>query len=386
MTLKCISIVVIPGDGIGPEVTREMRRVVAAALNRHGKIYGSITWIEALAGIEALNKHQELLPSATLELIRKHKIGIKGPTATPVGSGFRSVNVSLRRELDLYACVRPIEYIAEIPSPIKHPEDVHFTIFRENTEDVYTGVEYEAGSPESKLIIQELGLSGIVPLDSAIGLKPISERATKRFVKKALLYALERGNRSLTLVHKGNIMKFTEGAFRKWGYEVCHEVLGARMATSKDWESKKQSSETFLVQDRIADAMFQELLLRPQDHEVIATMNLNGDYLSDAAAALIGGLGVAPGANFGDEIAVFEAVHGTAPDIAGKDLANPTGMILSAVMLLEHLGEPQAAVSIRNAIKQLVSQKRVTGDIARYFEGVSPLSCSQFGSALCELV
>lgn len=383
---ETLSIVFIAGDGIGPEISEQMRSVVTSALSHYGARFTAVDWIEAFAGSAAHERGYELLPEKTIAALRKYQVGIKGPIATPIGSGFRSVNVALRRELDLYACVRPVEWIPGIPSPMKNPENVHFTIFRENTEDVYAGIEYAAGSPESRRIIRDLDLTGIVPADSAIGLKPVSEKATKRFVRKALQYALEHNRRSLTLVHKGNIMKFTEGAFRKWGYEVCREVLGSRMATEQEWPTRKEEEDSFLVQDRIADAMFQELLVCPECHEVIVTMNLNGDYLSDAAAALIGGLGVAPGANFGDEVAVFEATHGTAPDIAGKDLANPTGLIVSAIMMLEHVGEKEAAAQIRDGLKAMVASGRVTGDIARFTKGAQALSCSQFGKALVELV
>ncbi|HXV36630.1 MAG TPA: NADP-dependent isocitrate dehydrogenase, partial [Myxococcota bacterium] len=329
------------------------------------------------------------LPDETLAAISKHLVAIKGPLTTPVGGGFRSLNVALRQKLDLYACVRPVRWYPGVPSPMAEPGKLDVVIFRENTEDVYAGIEFEQGTPDAKRVIdflnREMGRS--IRADSGIGIKPISVMGTERLVRRAIQYALDHGRASVTLVHKGNIMKFTEGAFRDWGYALAKREFRERIVTEEElWRdfAGKVPAGRIVIQDRIADAMFQQLLLRPAEYDVIATPNLNGDYLSDACAAQVGGLGIAPGANIGDRAAVFEATHGTAPKYAGQDKVNPGSLILSGVMMLEYMGWAEAAERIERALERTIQQKRVTYDFERQMQGATLVSCSGFGDALIE--
>jgi len=377
----------IEGDGIGPDISQAAKVVLDAAVK---KAYGndrSIEWVEILAGEKAFNRTGEWLPDDTVAAIRSHKVAIKGPLTTPVGKGIRSVNVALRQILDLYACIRPVKYIPGIPGPMKHPERVDMIVFRENTEDVYAGLEWEAGSEfADKLIEMVQTKSGKkIRSDSGIGIKPMSRTGSRRLVIMALEYAIGHGRKSVTLVHKGNIMKFTEGAFRRWGYEVAADTFGDQVITEADlWEKYdgKTPDGRVVIKDRIADAMFQQILLRPAEYDVLATPNLNGDYISDALAATVGGLGLAPGANIGSECALFEATHGTAPKYAGQDKVNPGSLILSGAMLLDHIGWGEAANRIRNSVEKTVAQKTVTYDLARQMEGAREVKCSEFAHAL----
>jgi len=379
----------IEGDGIGPDIWRATRQVLDAAIDA---CYGSdhaIAWTEVLAGEKAKSSVDEWLPQATVDALRKFRVGIKGPLTTPVGGGIRSLNVSLRQMLDLYACIRPVRYIEGVPSPVRHPEKVDMVIFRENTEDVYAGIEWEEGSRGAEELIKFLNnsLGKRIRTDSGIGIKPISVTGSKRLVRKALRYAIDQGRKSVTLVHKGNIMKYTEGAFKEWGYQVAREEFGDETITEQalwDEQGGNVPEGRVLVKDRIADAMFQQVLLRPDEYEVIATTNLNGDYISDALAAQIGGLGMAPGSNEGDGIALFEATHGTAPKYAGQDKVNPGSLILSGVMLLRWLGWDEAATAVERAIEATIAQKRVTYDLERQMEGATLLKTSEFGAAIVE--
>jgi isocitrate dehydrogenase len=332
---------------------------------------------------------KEWAPEETIETIREHKIGIKGPLTTPVGGGIRSINVLLRQRLDLYACIRPVKYLTGTPSPLKHPEKVDMVVFRENTEDLYAGIEWEEGSEEAlrlrAFLEREMGKK--IREDSGIGIKPISRFGTKRLVRMAIQYAIAHGRKSVTLVHKGNIMKFTEGAFRDWGYEVAKEEFGDRVLVESELvgqKVKRLAKGKILLKDRIADAMFQQILLRPEDYDVLAMPNLNGDYMSDALAAQVGGLGMAPGANVGDHAAVFEATHGTAPKYANKDIVNPGSLILSGAMMFDYLGWKEAGRRIRKALEKTISKKTVTYDLARQMKGAKKLKCSQFASAIIE--
>ncbi|MEA1947594.1 MAG: isocitrate dehydrogenase (NADP(+)) [Thermodesulfobacteriota bacterium] len=377
----------IEGDGTGPDIWRSARRVLDAAVSSS---YGSdrkIQWLEVLAGEKAFNQTQTWLPEETLEKIRIHRVAIKGPLTTPVGEGIRSINVSLRQELDLYACVRPTKYITGIPSPMLRPWDVDMVIFRENTEDVYMGLEWQADSLMAKKIIDlvknEDGRE--IRAGSGIGLKPISRFGTRRLVRMAIEYALEHKKESVTLVHKGNIMKFTEGAFRTWGYQVAREEFGERVITEEDlWEKHNGEipRDKIVIKDRIADAMFQQILLRPAEYDVLAMPNLNGDYMSDALSAMVGGLGLAPGANIGDGYALFEATHGTAPKYAGQDKVNPGSLILSGTMMLDYLDWKEAADRVREGLVKTVEQKRVTYDLARQMEGAVEVKCSEFAEEI----
>jgi len=379
----------IEGDGIGPDIWHAARTVLDGAVN---KAYGNgrtIEWVEILAGEKAFDRTGEWLPDETVAAIQAHHVAIKGPLTTPVGKGIRSVNVALRQILDLYACIRPVKYIPGIPSPMKHPERVDMIVFRENTEDVYAGIEWEAGTETAGKVIEfvQSETGQIIRPDSGIGIKPISRTGSRRLVKMAVEYAIRQGKKSVTLVHKGNIMKFTEGAFRLWGYEVAAEDFGNRVVTESDlWDQYKGSlpDGRVVIKDRIADAMFQQILLRPAEYDVLATPNLNGDYLSDALAAMVGGLGLAPGANIGSTCALFEATHGTAPKYAGKDKVNPGSLILSGAMMLDHIGWVEAAERIRKSLKKTVAQKTVTYDLARQMEGASEVKCSAFAKALAE--
>ena len=377
----------IEGDGIGPDIWRAARRVLDAAVSRS---YGSdrkIQWLEILAGEKAFNQTQMWLPEETLEKIRTYRVAIKGPLTTPVGEGIRSINVSLRQELDLYACVRPTKYITGIPSPVLRPELVDMVIFRENTEDVYMGLEWKAGSVMAKKIIDLVKTEDgrEIRAGSGIGLKPMSRFGTRRLVRMAIQYAIEHKKKSVTIVHKGNIMKFTEGAFRSWGYEVAREEFGEWIITEEDLWKKHDGEippDKIVIKDRIADAMFQQILLRPAEYDVLAMPNLNGDYMSDALSAMVGGLGLAPGANIGDGYALFEATHGTAPKYAGQDKVNPGSLILSGAMMLDYLGWKEAADRVREGLVKTVEQKRVTYDLARQMEGAVEVKCSEFAEEI----
>jgi isocitrate dehydrogenase len=374
----------IEGDGIGAEIWQAARPVLDAAL---GKVYGgehSIDWQELLAGEKALRETGELLPGATLSALKGASLAIKGPLGTPVGKGFRSLNVTLRQTLDLYACIRPVRYFPGIASPLKAPEYVDMVIFRENTEDLYLGIEYKSGSPEARKLLaflrDEMGVE--ISPDAGIGLKPMTEKGSKRLVRKAIAFARDRCRSSVTLMHKGNIMKFTEGAFREWGYEVAREEFADVTCLENDDHHTRPGK--IVIKDRIADALFQEVLLRPQDYSVIATPNLNGDYISDALAAQVGGLGMAPGVNMSDSLAFFEATHGTAPDIAGQDKANPCSFILSAAMMFEHMDLPDAAALIHKAVNKVIADKAVTGDLAGQMDQATQVGCRRFGELLGE--
>ena len=380
----------IEGDGVGSDVTNAMKIVVDAAVE---KAYGGkkqITWMEIFAGEKAEKKLGTNLPQETVDAMRDYLVSIKGPLTTPVGEGFRSLNVTLRQVLDLYCCVRPVRWFHGIPNPMKKPEDLDIVVFRENTEDVYAGVEWPAGSEGANKIIELAATLGkkIRP-NSGIGIKPMSEFGSKRLVEAAIKYALDNKRKSVTLVHKGNIMKYTEGAFMKWGYEIAAQKYGDKTVTEKD-VAEKYAGVTpegkIVVKDRIADSMFQQLLLRPDEYDVLATPNLNGDYLSDAAAAQVGGLGIAPGGNinYATGAAVFEATHGTAPKYAGMDKVNPGSMILSAVMMLEHLGWSEAGKLVTNGFEKTIEQKKVTYDLERQVDGAILVKCSEFAHAIVE--
>jgi isocitrate dehydrogenase len=376
----------IEGDGTGPDIWRATRRVLDGAVE---KIYGgarSIAWFEVLAGEKAFQQKGEWLPEDTLDAIRQYRAAIKGPLTTPVGGGIRSLNVALRQLLDLYACVRPVRYFNGVPSPVREPQKVDMVIFRENIEDVYAGIEWPAGSENANKMIEMIASLGKkVRPESGIGIKPISAFGSKRLVKKALRYAVEHRRESVTLVHKGNIMKFTEGAFKDWGYEAARESFGDRTITEAElWDQHngKAPDGKLVVKDRIADSMFQQVLLRPDEYDVIATTNLNGDYLSDALAAQVGGLGMAPGSNEGDGYAVFEATHGTAPKYANQDKVNPGSLILSGCMMLRWLGWVEAADAVETALGRTIEQKRVTYDLERLMEGATLLKTSEFAEAI----
>ena len=376
----------IEGDGTGPDIWRATQYVVDGVV---GKVFGGkkkITWHEVFAGDKAVLKFKEYLPQDTLDALAYYRVSIKGPLSTPVGGGIRSLNVTLRQVLDLYACVRPVRYFNGVPSPVKEPQNVNMTIFRENTEDVYAGIEWPAGNEKSNRIIDlinelERRKDKIRP-NSAIGIKPISEFGSKRLVRKAIQYAIATKRESLTLVHKGNIMKFTEGAFKDWGYEVAKTEFGDVTIPESELVDGKKPDGKIVIKDRIADSMFQQVLLRPSEYSVIATTNLNGDYLSDALAAQVGGLGMAPGSNESDEVAIFEATHGTAPKYANKDMINPGSLILSAVMMLRHMKWWAAADAIESAIAKTIAQKKVTYDLERQMQGATKLSTSEFGKAI----
>ncbi len=385
-------VVCIPGDGIGPEVMPAAVEAVDAAVRGAYGGVRAIRWTEAWAGKRAMAEQGSPLPEPTLAAIRRARVALKGPLETPVGGGIRSLNVALRKILDLYACVRPVRYYPGVPSPMRAPERVDLVLFRENTEDVYAGYEWQEGTPEALRVIrflnQEMGCS--VPEDSGVGIKPMSITGSKRLIRMAIRYALDRGRESVTLVHKGNIMKYTEGAFRRWGYEVAAQEFSERAVTEAELGGREHASGpqgvappgTVVVNDRIADAMFQELILRPERYEVLALSNLNGDYMSDAAAALVGGLGLAPGANLGDEYAVFEATHGTAPDIAGQGRANPGSLILSGAMMLRHLGWEEAADRLEQAVARVLAARRLTPDLAPQVPGAEELGTAAFGRAV----
>ncbi len=383
----CPVIPFIEGDGIGPDIWASAKKVLDAAVDKAYQGGRKIDWLEVYAGEKARAKTGEWLPQATLDTLKKYAVAIKGPLTTPVGGGMRSLNVTMRQVLDLYACVRPVRYYQGVVSPVKAPEKVDMIIFRENTEDVYAGIEWQAGTPEADKVIDflrnEMGAN--IRDASGIGIKPISAFGTKRLVRRAINHAIDQGRTSVTLVHKGNIMKYTEGAFRSWGYELAREEF-ADTCISEDelWDkfAGKRPAGKIVIKDRIADAMFQQILLRPDEYSVLATPNLNGDFLSDALAAQVGGLGLAPGANIGDELALFEATHGTAPKYAGMDKVNPGSLLLSGVMMLEHLGWNEAAALIQKALEATISAKTVTYDLARLMDGATTISCSGFGDAI----
>ena len=394
----------IEGDGIGPDIWAAASKVIEAAVEKAYNGTKGIEWKEVYAGQKAYDKTGEWLPSETLDVIRDYKIAIKGPLTTPIGGGIRSLNVALRQELDLFTCLRPVRYFQGVPSPVKRPEEVDMVIFRENTEDIYVGIEWKQGTPEVKKVIDflenEMGVHNIrFPETSGIGVKPVSEEGTKRLVRSSIEYAINEGRKSVTLVHKGNIMKFTEGAFKVWGYELAEEEFGDKVFTwaeydrivekdGKDAANKAQdeaiNAGKILVKDSIADIFLQQILTRPNEFDVVATMNLNGDYVSDALAAQVGGIGIAPGANINFETghAIFEATHGTAPKYAGMDKVNPSSMILSAVLMLEHLEWREAADVITKAMGKTIASKVVTYDFARLMNAATEVKCSAFGQEL----
>ncbi|MBI3018832.1 MAG: isocitrate dehydrogenase (NADP(+)) [Deltaproteobacteria bacterium] len=379
----------IEGDGTGPDIWAASVRVFEAAVQKAFGGKKKIVWFEVFAGQKAKDKYGDWLPEDTLTAIREYGVAIKGPLTTPIGGGIRSLNVAMRQIFDLYACVRPVRYFQGVPAPVKNPEKLNLVIFRENTEDVYTGIEWKAGTPEAKKVWEFLTkeMKANIRPESGIGIKPMSAFGSKRLVRRAIRYALERKKESVTLVHKGNIMKFTEGAFREWGYELAKEEFSAQAITEEMLTSKfkgKVPAGKLIIKDRIADQMFQQVLLRPDEYSVVALPNLNGDYLSDAAVAQVGGLGLAPGANIGDDCAVFEATHGTAPKYAGQDKVNPGSVILSGVMMFEHLGWQKAADVIVKALEKTISQKRVTYDLERNMPGAKLLKCSEFGTAIID--
>jgi len=379
----------IEGDGTGIDITPVMIKVVDAAV---AKAYGDkrkIVWMEIFAGEKSTRIYgpDVWLPDETLAVLREYVVSIKGPLTTPVGGGIRSINVALRQELDLYVCLRPVRYFKGVPSPVKEPEKTEMVIFRENSEDIYAGIEYEAESDKARKLIdflqKEMGVKKIrFPATSGIGIKPVSQEGTDRLVRKAIQYALDNKRKSLTLVHKGNIMKYTEGAFAKWGYALAQREFGAELLDGGPWMKIKAKHGDVVIKDVIADAFLQQILLRPAEYDVIATMNLNGDYISDALAAQVGGIGIAPGANLSDSVAMFEATHGTAPKYAGKDYVNPGSEILSAEMMLRHMGWLEAADLVINSMEKTILQKTVTYDFARLLEGATQLSCSGFGNAM----
>ncbi len=381
----------IEGDGIGVDITPVLKDVLDAAVK---KAYGgerSIAWMEIYAGEKSTRVYGDdvWLPDETLDAVKDFVVSIKGPLTTPVGGGIRSLNVTLRQQLDLYVCLRPVRYFAGTPSPLKEPEHTDMVIFRENSEDIYAGIEWQSGSPEAKKLITylqtEMGVTKIrFPETSGIGIKPVSSDGTKRLVRKAIQYAIDNDRPSVTLVHKGNIMKFTEGAFKEWGYELARDEFGAVEIGGGPWCSFKnpKTGTEITVKDVIADAFLQQILLRPKEYDVIATLNLNGDYISDALAAQVGGIGMAPGANLSDTVAMFEATHGTAPKYAGKDMVNPSSLLLSGEMMLRHMGWTEAADLIIKGIEGAISAKTVTYDLERLMDGATKLSCSEFGEAV----
>ena len=383
----------IEGDGIGPDITRAAMRVWNAAVD---KAYGgrrTIDWLEVLAGEKAFKATGEWLPKDTLDKCREHLVSIKGPLTTPVGKGIRSINVAMRQELDLYVCLRPVRYFRGVPAPVKHPELTDMVVFRENTEDIYAGIEWMAGTPEAdkvkKFLLEEMQVKKIrFPETSSIGIKPVSREGTERLVRAALDYAVANDRRSVTLVHKGNIQKFTEGAFRDWGYELARREYGARLVGEGPWceFENPRTHRTITVKDCICDAFLQQILTRPAEYDVIATLNLNGDYISDALAATVGGIGIAPGANLNSRtgVAVFEATHGTAPKYAGLDKVNPGSLILSGEMMFRYLGWTEAADRIIAAMDRTIAAKTVTYDFARQMEGAREVSCSAFAEALIQ--
>ena len=383
----------IEGDGIGVDITPVMRRVIDTAVERAYGRRRAIAWMEVYAGEKANRVYGEntWLPPETVDALREYSLGIKGPLTTPVGGGIRSLNVALRQQLDLYVCLRPVRYYTGTPSPLREPEKTDMVIFRENSEDIYAGIEWPAGSPEVTRVIQflqqEMGVTKIrFPETSGIGIKPVSREGTVRLVRKAIQYAIDQDRESVTLVHKGNIMKFTEGAFKNWGYGLARDEFGAREIEGGPWCSftSPKTGRDILVKDVIADAFLQQILLEPEKSSVIATLNLNGDYISDALAAQVGGIGIAPGANLSDSVGVFEATHGTAPSLAGQNKVNPSSLILSGEMMLRHLGWNEAADLVVGAVSGAISARTVTFDLARAMDDAQELSCSEFGEAVIQ--
>jgi isocitrate dehydrogenase len=376
----------IEGDGIGADITPPMIKVVDAAVNKAYAGTRKISWMEVYAGEKATTVYgaNDWLPAETMNALREYVVSIKGPLTTPVGGGIRSLNVSMRQELDLYVCLRPVQYFTGVPSPLKHPEKTNMVIFRENTEDIYAGIEWAAGTDEVAKVISFLSDMGMrkkirFPESSAIGIKPVSKEGSQRLVRKAIQYAIDNNRKSLTIAHKGNIMKFTEGGFRDWGYEIAKQEFGAVEIDGGPWCKLPNG---IIIKDCIADAFLQEILLHPQDYDVVATLNLNGDYMSDALAAQVGGIGIAPGANLSDTVAIFEATHGTAPKIAGKGLANPSSIILSAEMMLRHLGWLEAADLVINGVAKAILAKRVTSDFFSEMDSATQVSTAQFGDEI----
>ncbi len=394
MTLTVPNNPIIPyieGDGIGSDISPVMIKVVDAAVEKAYAGKRKISWMEVYAGEKATQVYdsETWLPEETLNAVRDYVVSIKGPLTTPVGGGIRSLNVALRQQLDLYVCLRPVRWFTGVPSPVKRPQDVDMVIFRENSEDIYAGIEWQAGTPEAKKVIkfftEEMGVTKIRFTENCgIGVKPVSEEGTKRLVRKALQYIVDNDRESLTIVHKGNIMKFTEGAFKEWGYEVARDEFGAELLDGGPWMQFKNpnTGKNVIVKDAIADAMLQQIILRPSEYDVLATLNLNGDYISDALAAQVGGIGIAPGANLSDTIAMFEATHGTAPKYVGLDKVNPGSLILSAEMMLRHMGWLEAADLIIDGINGAISEKTVTYDFERLMDDAKLLSCSEFGDAM----
>ncbi|TFW28397.1 NADP-dependent isocitrate dehydrogenase [Massilia horti] len=383
----------IEGDGTGVDITPVMIKVVDAAVKKAYAGKRKISWMEIYAGEKATKVYgpDVWLPEETLEALREYVVSIKGPLTTPVGGGIRSLNVALRQELDLYVCLRPVRYFTGVPSPLKEPEKTDMVIFRENSEDIYAGIEWAAGSDGAKkvidFLINEMGVKKIrFPQTSGIGIKPVSQEGTERLVRRAIQYAIEHDKPSVTLVHKGNIMKYTEGGFRDWGYALAQREFGAELIDGGPWCKFKnpKTGREIIVKDSIADAFLQQILLRPAEYSVIATLNLNGDYISDALAAQVGGIGIAPGANMSDTVAMFEATHGTAPKYAGKDYVNPGSLILSAEMMLRHMGWTEAADLIISSMEKAIQSKKVTYDFARLMEGATQVSCSGFGDVMIE--
>ncbi len=381
----------IEGDGIGADISPVMIKVVDAAVEKAYDGQRKISWMEVFAGEKATQVYdsETWLPQETLDAVRDYVVSIKGPLTTPVGGGIRSLNVALRQQLDLYVCLRPVRWFTGVPSPVKRPQDTDMVIFRENSEDIYAGVEWQAGTPEAKKVIkfftEEMGVTKIRFTENCgIGVKPVSEQGTKRLVRQALQYIVDNDRDSLTIVHKGNIMKFTEGAFKDWAYEVARDEFGAELLDGGPWMQFKNpnTGKNVIVKDGIADAMLQQVLLRPAEYDVMATLNLNGDYLSDALAAQVGGIGIAPGANLSDTVAMFEATHGTAPKYAGQDKVNPGSLILSAEMMLRHMGWTEAADLIIDGINGAIADKTVTYDFERLMDDAKLLSCSEFGDAM----
>ena len=383
----------IEGDGIGVDVTPVMLKVVDAAVLRAYGGQRKIHWMEIFAGLKATRLYgaDVSMPAETLEVVKDYLVSIKGPLTTPVGSGIRSLNVLLRQHLDLYVCLRPVRYFKGTPSPLREPEKTDMVVFRENSEDIYAGIEWQSGSDEARKVIEfltrEMGVKKLrFPETSALGIKPVSREGTERLVRRAIQYAIEHDKPSVTLVHKGNIMKFTEGAFRDWGFALAAKEFGAELIDDGPWMRLKnpRTGRNIMIKDAITDAFFLQVLMRPAEYSVIATMNLNGDYISDAVAAQVGGVGIAPGANMSDSVAMFEATHGTAPKYAGKDYVNPGSVILSAEMMLRHMGWTEAADLIVDAMQKTIASKRVTYDFARLMEGATQVSCSGFGEAMID--
>ncbi|CAM4118122.1 NADP-dependent isocitrate dehydrogenase [Vreelandella rituensis] len=383
----------IEGDGIGADVTPAMKIAIDAAVKKAYNGERKIHWMEVYAGEKATQVYtpDTWLPEETLEAVKDYVVSIKGPLTTPVGGGIRSLNVALRQKLDLYVCQRPVRWFEGVPSPVKKPADVDMVIFRENSEDIYAGIEWKAGTPEADKVIkflrEEMGVTNIrFPQDCGIGVKPVSKEGTERLVRQALQYTVDNDRESLTLVHKGNIMKFTEGAFKDWGYELAKNEFGAELLDGGPWMQFKnpKTGKNIVVKDVIADAMLQQILLRPAEYDVIATLNLNGDYLSDALAAEVGGIGIAPGANLSDDVAMFEATHGTAPKYAGQDKVNPGSLILSAEMMLRHMGWVEAADLVLKGVEKAISKGEVTYDFHRLMDDAKLLKCSEFGQAVAD--